>query len=139
MSVRQLAKERSLKARQTQPSESTLALSDEYHAKHAVISKDYPMRKQVAPTVRGFNASNFVGVRQAPSGESALGDYVRCQSYSVKASPAVRYTDNDTKDIQEAQIDPPFTKKGDSNMNLEAPVEYQSQGVTIGPVGSLQS
>jgi hypothetical protein len=123
--------ERSLKARQTMPTENTLSLGDEFHAKSAAISREYPSRSVITPTERGFNSNYYVGVRKATSGESALGDNVRACEYGVKALPPVRYTDNDSRLIQEQQLRREFSKRAQAMTDLKSSTEYQEQSVTI--------
>lgn len=116
---------RSLNARQHLPSETPAPAADEYWNEISTVKVEYPDRSTAKATIRGFTGNYVTGPRGAEPGQSPNGDYVRSNTYGAKACPQPKYTDMDTRRVQEAKIDPRFDLVEEAVTDLTGKVEKQ--------------
>lgn len=122
---------RSLNKRQQQGSSSILPAGDENWNDLSNIEERLPDRRVAIATIRGYSGNYVQGHRGAETGPSPIGEHVRSNTFGVRALPPPKFTDPDTRKIQEAKIDPEFDLHESKTVDLSAPVEVEVTSSTI--------
>lgn len=121
--------QRSRNARQTTPATSLGPYGDNVARARTIqssilgpVDSNFHSRK---PTVRGFGA-NAAAVREAPSGMSPLGAYVRSNTFGVYALPPPLTSDDTTYDVRKTyQGTPKVVLREDKKVDLLTQTESE--------------